>query len=160
MGIAFPIGRGTYGGSRLRKTLLKHFGVSPAQVATAGRQFPIAARVDIPSALEDLLKARPRTTLFGVTSVSQHELPTLANTLAGSHFPVDGGPLQYDEIDVGESIPVRCPKNGLWMSTDGDLPFAVMLAPGGPLRIVDWCASRDRRSILGTRSTVFPCVST
>src|SRR6516225_4108715 len=99
MGIAFSIGRGAVGGSRLRKTLLKHFGVSPGQIATAGRQFPIAARVDIQSALEDLLKARPRTTLFGIASVNPHDVPTLANTLAGSHFPVDAGPVQYDEID-------------------------------------------------------------
>ena len=131
MGIAFSIGRGTFGGLRFRKTLLKHFGVSPGQIATAGRQFPIAARVDIQSALEGLFKARPRTTLFGITSVNPHDMPTLANTLAGSHFPVDAGPLQYDEIDVGESIPVRCLKNGLWTSGDGDLPFAAMLAPGG-----------------------------
>jgi len=131
MGIAFSVGQGAFGGSRLRKTLLKHFGVPAGQIATAGRQFPITARVDIQSALEDLLKVRPRTTLFGITSVHPQQLPSLADTLAGAHFPVDAGPLQYDEIDVGEPIPVRCLKNGLWMSSDGDLPFAVILAPGG-----------------------------
>jgi hypothetical protein len=131
MGIAFSVGQGAFGGSRLRKTLLKHFGVPAGQIATAGRQFPITARVDIQSALEDLLKVRPRTTLFGITSVHPQQLPSLADTLAGAHFPVDAGPLQYDEIDVGEPIPVRCLKNGLWMSCDGDLPFAIILAPGG-----------------------------
>lgn len=131
MGIAFSVGHGAFGGSRLRKTLLKHFGVSPGEIATAGRQFPITARVDIQSALEGLFKARPRTTLFGITSINQHQLPDLANTLAGAHFPIDAGPLQHDEIDVGEAVPVRCLKNGLWMSSDKDLPFAVMLAPGG-----------------------------
>src|SRR6266403_1066661 len=133
MGIAFSVGQGAFGGSRLRKTLLKHFGIPAGQIATAGRQFPITARVDIQSALEDLLKVRPRTTLFGITSVHPQQLPSLADTLAGAHFPVDAGPLQYDEIDVGEPIPVRCLKNGLWMSSDGDLPFAVILAPGGRL---------------------------
>jgi hypothetical protein len=131
MGIAFSVGRAAFGGSRFRKTLLKHFGVPPGQIATAGRQFPITARVDIQSAFEEMLKTRPGTTLFGITCVNPHEVPTLANTLAGSHFPVDAGPLQYDEIDVGEPVPVRCLKNGLWISSDGDLPFAVMLAPGG-----------------------------
>jgi hypothetical protein len=131
MGIAFSVSHGAFGGSRLRKTLLKHFRVSPGEIATAGRQFPITARVDIQSALEGLFKARPRTTLFGITSVNQHELPALANTLAGAHFPIDAGPLQHEEIDVGEAVPVRCLKNGLWMSSDKDLPFAVMLAPGG-----------------------------
>src|ERR1700730_4692371 len=131
MGIAFSVGQGTFGGSRLRKTLLKHFGVPAGQIATAGRQFPITARVDIQSALEDLLKARPRTTLFGITSVHPQHLPSVADALAGAHLPIDAGPLQYDEIDVGEQIPVRCLKNGLWMSSDGDLPFSVILTPGG-----------------------------
>jgi len=68
--------------------VLKHFGVSSGNIATAGRQFPIAARVDIQSAL----------------------------TLGGGHFPLDAGPPQHDEIDVGEPIPVRCLKNELWLS--------------------------------------------
>ena len=94
MGIAFSVGQGAFGSSRLRKTLLKHFGVPAGQIATAGRQFPVTARVDIQSALEDLLKVRPRTTLFGITSIHPQQLPSLADTLAGTHFPVDAGPLQ------------------------------------------------------------------
>lgn len=108
MGIAFSVSRGAFAGSRLRKTLLRHFAVPPGQIATAGRQFPIAARVDIQSALGDLFKTRPRTTLFGIASVNPHDLPTLATFIAGSHFSADAGPLQYDEIDVGEPLPVRC----------------------------------------------------
>jgi len=60
-----------------------------------------------------------------------HEPPDLAQMLAGSHFPIDTGPLQHDEIDIGEPIPARCLKNGLWLSHDKDLPFAIMMAPGG-----------------------------
>src|SRR2546429_7491375 len=131
MGFAFSIGHGAVGGSRLRKTLLRHFGVSPGEIATAGRQFPITARVDIQSALEDLFKPRTGTKLLGILSPNQHEVPALANTLAGAYFPIDAGPLQRDEIDVGEAIPVRCLKNGLWLSRDKDLPFAIMMAPGG-----------------------------
>jgi hypothetical protein len=131
MGFAFSVGHGTVGGSRLRKTLLRHFGVSPGEIATAGRQFPIAARVDIQSALEDLFKPRTGTKLLGILSPNQHEVPALANTLGGAYFPIDAGPLQHDEIDVGEPIPVRCLKNGLWLSRDKDLPFAILMAPGG-----------------------------
>lgn len=131
MGFAFSVGYGAVGGSRLRKTLLRHFGVSPGEIATAGRQFPITARVDIQSALEDLFKPRTGTKLLGILSPNQHEAPALANTLAGAYFPIDAGPLQHDEIDVGEAIPVRCLKNGLWLSRDKDLPFAIMMAPGG-----------------------------
>ena len=54
MGLVFSVGNQGFGGSHLRKTLLKHFGVPAGEIATAGRQFPITARVDIQAALEDL----------------------------------------------------------------------------------------------------------
>jgi ATPase family associated with various cellular activities (AAA) len=99
---------------------------------TAGRQFPITARVDIQSALEELFRNRTGTTLLGILSPNQHETPSLAQTLGGgAHFPIDAGPIQYDEIDIGESVPVRSLKNGLWLSRDNGLPFAIIMAPGG-----------------------------
>jgi len=131
MGFAFSFGNHGFGDSRLRKTLLKHFGVPAGEIATAGRQFPITARVDIQSALEDLLRSRPGTTLLGILSPNPHEPPTLAQTLGGGHFPIDAGPLQHDEIDVGDAMPKRCLKNGLWLSREKDLPFAIIMVPGG-----------------------------
>jgi hypothetical protein len=131
MAFAFSFGAGGNGGSRLRKTLLKHFGVPAGKVGTAGRQFPITARVDIQSAIENLMRDRPGTNLLGLLSSNPHEPPSLAQAMAGSHFPIDAGPLQHDEIDIGEAVPVRCLKNGLWLSRDGGLPFAVVMAPGG-----------------------------
>src|SRR5258705_1335406 len=86
MGFAFSVGHGAVGGSRLRKTLLRHFGVSPGEITTPGRQFPITARVDIQSALEDLFKPRTGTKLLGILSPNQHAVPALANTLAGAYF--------------------------------------------------------------------------
>ncbi len=129
MGFVFSFGNHGFGESRLRKTLLKHFGVPAGEIATAGRQFPITARVDIQSALEDLLRNRPGTKLLGILS-NPHEPPTLAQTLGGGHFPIDAGPLQHDEIDIGESVPVRCLKNGLWLSREKELPFAMIMVPG------------------------------
>ena len=51
--------------------------------------------------------------------------------LGGPHFHVDAGPLQYDEIDIGDPVPARCLKNGLWLGRSDGLPFAILLAPGG-----------------------------
>ena len=39
------------------------------------------------------------------------------------------GPPQHDEIDVGDEVPVRCLKNGLWLARDGIVPFAVFAGP-------------------------------
>jgi hypothetical protein len=87
--------------------------------------------VDIQTALEDLLRSRAGTTLLGIISPNPHESPPVAQILAGGHFPIDAGPLQHDEIDIGEAVPVRCLKNALWLSRDEDLPFAILMAPGG-----------------------------
>src|SRR5262252_5460959 len=87
--------------------------------------------MDIQTALEDLLGHRPGTKLLGIISPNPHEPPALAQTLAGGHFGLDAGPLQHDELDVGESVPARCLKNGLWLSRENDLPFAIMMTPGG-----------------------------
>src|SRR5215467_12653505 len=131
MAFSFSFGGGGFGRSRLRQIVLKHFGVSAGEVATAGRQFPITARPDIQSAIEDLLRSRKDTKLLGILSPNPHQPLTLAQTLTGGPFPLDSGPLEHDEIDVGEALPARCLKNGLWLSREKDLPFAIMMTPGG-----------------------------
>src|SRR5437868_4605791 len=64
---------------------------------------------------------------------------TSAQLLAPSPMPTDIGPLQYDEIDIGEAQPVRCLKNALWVAVEKGVPYAVLLAPsiqhGRPLGI-------------------------
>jgi hypothetical protein len=136
MGFSFSIGNHGASGSRLQKRLLKHFGASARDIATAGRQFPIAARIDIQTGLESLLKGNAETELIGLFSPNSHEALTFAQLLSSAHFAVDAGPLQYDEIDIGEALPVRCLKNGLWIGRREGLPFAIMLAPGGRFGIV------------------------
>jgi hypothetical protein len=131
MGFSLSVGNHGFREPQLQKKLLRHFGVSARDIATAGRQFPITARIDIQSALESLLKRNPETTLVGLIAPNMHESLTFAQMLGGPHFHVDIGPLQYDEIDIGDAMPVRCLKNGLWMGRDDGLSFAVMLAPGG-----------------------------
>ena len=131
MGFSFSVGNHGYSGPKLAKKLLKHFAVAAREIATAGRQFPITARIDVQSGLESLLKEDPQTKLVGLISANSHESLTFAQMLGGPHFHVDVGPLQYDEIDIGDPVPIRCLKNGLWMGRDKGLPFAIMLAPGG-----------------------------
>jgi SpoVK/Ycf46/Vps4 family AAA+-type ATPase len=46
MGFSFSVGNHGYRGPKLAKKLLKHFAVSAREIATAGRQFPITARID------------------------------------------------------------------------------------------------------------------
>jgi ATPase family protein associated with various cellular activities (AAA) len=122
--------RAITGTSPLQKTLRNHFGrVQLGEIATAAREFPVTSRVDIQIALNDIFGNRADARLLGVFSPNFHESPTLAQVFAGGPFMMDIGPLQYDEIDTGEKLPVRCLRNGLWLARQNELPFAVLLAP-------------------------------
>ena len=77
------------------------------------------------------MATRPGTRLRGHLSANPLEPPALAQTLAGIHFPINAGPLQHCEVDISEPVPVRCLKNGLWLSREKGRPFAVLMTQGG-----------------------------
>ncbi len=118
------------GRSGLRKRLRRHFGGRAlAEIVTAAREFPITSRVDVQGALEQVFAERPGAKLLGIHAQVMQETPTLAHLFSGGPFPMDFGPLQHDEVDIGDEAPVRCLKNGLWLAREGPLPFAVLLGP-------------------------------
>lgn len=131
MAFAFSIGNHGPGGRRLQKRLLKHFQVSAQEIATAGRQFPIALRLDIEAGLKAIFSKMPEVDLIGLVAPNSHEAVSFANLLGTTHFPIDAGPLQHDEIDIGDALPVRSLRNGLWIGRENGLPFAVILVQGG-----------------------------
>jgi hypothetical protein len=118
------------GKSQVNKLLTKHFqGIELTTLVTAARRFPSASRVDLQIALDDFLQPYP-TRLVGIHSGFGHETVGLAHLLTrGNPFPIDIGPLQHDEVDIGEPDPVRCLKTGLWLSSADELPFAALLSP-------------------------------
>lgn len=124
------IGRSLIGSSALRKALQKHFkGVQLGEIVTAARAFPSISRVDLQMALDQIFEKRPDSKLLGILSpMMGHQPPSLAQLFAPGPFPIDVGPLQHDEIDIGDPDPVRCLKNGLWLSRDHSLSFALLLA--------------------------------
>lgn len=76
-------------------------------------------------------RKRPGTKQFGIVSQNGHEAPRLASLLAKRPFVMtEAGAVQHDEIDIGEPVPARCLKNGLWLSRENNLPFAILMAPG------------------------------
>lgn len=115
-----------FGKPALQKRLEKHFGGLPlSSIVTASRDFPITSRVDVQSALAGLLK---EARLLGIHAAYGHETVHLAQLFNPGPMPVDLGPLQQEEIDIGDPVPVRCLKNGLWLG-HGSTPFAVLLSP-------------------------------
>jgi hypothetical protein len=113
--------------------LKRHFRKQPLlELVTASRTFPPTARVDIQLALDKIFSKQPDAKLLGVHTQFQHEALTIAHLLGGQHFPVLIGPLQNEEIDIGEVLPIRCLRQGLWLAQQQAVPFALLLAPANP----------------------------
>ena len=45
------------------------------------------------------------------------------------HDPAIIAPMQYEEIDIGDPLPARCLRQGLWLSRAENTPFALLLSP-------------------------------
>ena len=107
----------------------KHFGrTSISDLVTACRKSPSTTRVDLQQALEETFKTYENARLLGLhRTYSYGSQLTFSDFMDTDHNPLVIGPLQYDEIDVGEALPARCLKQGLWIANDGPIPFSVLL---------------------------------
>src|SRR5438445_10342522 len=118
------------GTSATQKRLKKHFDGHPLeQIVTTARTFPLASKVDVQLGVDAVFSKRHPPALLGIHAMFGHETSTLAQLFTRGAFPVEIGPLQHVDVDVGDPDPVRCLTNGLWLSQEGDLPFAVLLSP-------------------------------
>src|SRR5262249_50552083 len=109
--------------------LRRHFGsLSLSDLITATRKFPATTRVDLQSALEKVLNLEFQSKLLGLHRDYNYSTLTFSDFLDTDRYPVVIGPLQYDEIDIGEESPGRCLKQGLWIANFKDTPFAVLVA--------------------------------
>jgi ATPase family associated with various cellular activities (AAA) len=80
-------------------------------------------------ALDEYFAGPTKPALHGIRSAYDHETPTLAHLFTRGMMPVEIGPLQHDDVDIGDPVPTRCLKNGLWLSTNAGMPYAVLLSP-------------------------------
>ncbi len=123
-----------------RALLQRHFGsVSVDSLIAAGRTFPVTTRVDLQLGLERQFTERYPATPVGVHSEFTHETLSIAHLVSSNHMPVLIGPLEHDEIDMGETMAARCLRRGLWLARSEGTAFAVLLSPalqyGQPLGV-------------------------
>jgi hypothetical protein len=108
--------------------LKRHFrGLDVANLITSNREYPVPARVDLQRALDELLPQFSRGKQLGIHAEYAHETLTMGHLLANRHSPVVIGPLQYEEIDVGETLAVPCVRRALWIGAHNRTPFALTI---------------------------------
>ncbi len=104
-----------------------HFAGTPQhQLVTRSRQFPGHMRADVQVAIDQLF-ASPQH-FFGIHEENRYETLTFSTLFRRGRNTPPVAPPQYYDIDIGESEPVRCLYNGLWLSTSGELRYAVLLS--------------------------------
>jgi hypothetical protein len=113
----------------MMNVLANHFGkVALSELITASRQFPITARVDLQRALDNILAEKYEAKPFGAHRTYGFAALGFSDCMTDGSDPVLIGPLQYDEVDIGDEFPARCMKQVLWTCRDGKTLFSVILA--------------------------------
>lgn len=108
--------------------LRKHFGKMPLEsLVTSSRTFPVTSQIDLQSAMDEVIREKYPAKLIGVHSEYSHETMTFASMAREGNHPVLVGPLQYGEIEIGEVMPARCLKRGVWLSESKESRFALLL---------------------------------
>lgn len=111
------------------QVLRAHFaGRSFESLVISKRRFPEHVRADLQLALEHVLQPHAGHHLYGVNVRHYHEGINF-RSLTETHdaYAARTGPLSYSEVGIGDDETVRCLSNGLWLATDADRPFAVVL---------------------------------
>ncbi|MFC3326526.1 ATP-dependent Clp protease adaptor ClpS [Mesorhizobium cantuariense] len=105
-----------------------HFaGLAHDEVIATSRQFPGHMRADVQVALNKLFSASP-VRFFGLYEQHRYETLTYAALTKDGQYAVTISAAQYQDVDIGESEPIKCLGNGLWLNRDGDLHYAVVLS--------------------------------
>lgn len=111
--------------------LAEHFGeTTTGDLAITQRQFPYRVRADLQRAMDELFANAAATHFSGVKKEHAYHGVAFSDLLYPTpHQPALAVPAEYEEVDIGESAPVRCLKNGLWLAERGGLRYAVFVSP-------------------------------
>jgi ATP-dependent Clp protease adapter protein ClpS len=105
-----------------------HFvGIAPDQLVATSRQFPGHMRADLQVAIDRLFSASP-IRFFGIHERHRYETLSIATLTRDDREAPAIAPAQYVDVDIGESAPVKCLHNGLWLCQTDNLRYAVLLS--------------------------------
>jgi ATP-dependent Clp protease adapter protein ClpS len=110
------------------EALAWHFaGIPRDQLVSTSRLFPGHMRADVQAGIDRLLSASP-IRFFGIHEEHRYETLSLTSLTRDGRNALAIAPAQYHDVEVGESAPVKCLNNGLWLCRADDLHHAVVLS--------------------------------
>jgi ATP-dependent Clp protease adapter protein ClpS len=102
-------------------------GIARDQLVATSRQFPGHMRADVQIALDKMFSESP-IRFFGIHERQRYETLSIAALSRDGHDTPGIAPAQYHDVDVGDSSPVKCLQNGLWLCEAEGLRYAVLLS--------------------------------
>jgi len=102
-------------------------GIPRDQLIATSRQFPGHMRADVQVAVDRLFSVSP-IRFFGIHEQQRYETLTFAALTRDGRGAQMIAPAQYNEVDIGESAPIKCLNNGLWLCQTDGLRYAVVLS--------------------------------
>jgi ATP-dependent Clp protease adapter protein ClpS len=110
------------------EALAWHFaGIPRDQLVSTSRLFPGHMRADVQAGIDRLLSAPP-IRFFGIHEEHRYETLSLTSLTRDGRNALAIAPAQYHDVEVGESAPVKCLNNGLWLCGADGLHYAVVLS--------------------------------
>ncbi|MET4155996.1 ATP-dependent Clp protease adaptor ClpS [Bradyrhizobium sp. RT7b] len=104
-----------------------HFSnIPPSELATTVRQFPGHMQADVQVAIDKLFADPVR--FFGADEEHRYETLSFAQMSRRGRNAISLVPPQYHQVDTGETAPVKCLYNGLWLCRASELFYAVVLS--------------------------------
>jgi hypothetical protein len=102
-------------------------GIPRGQLVATSQQFLGHMRADVQAAVDRLLSVS-LIRFFGIHEQQRYETLTFAALTGDARGAQMIAPAQYNEVDIGESAPIKCLNNSLWLcQTDGPC-YAVVLS--------------------------------
>ncbi len=110
------------------EALTWHFaGIPKNMIASTARGFPGHMRADVQTAVSTCF-SRPESIIYGVHEEYRYETLTFAKLMSQSRSPSMIAQAEYEDLDIGSDVPVKCLRNGFWLLHEGDMPFVVLLS--------------------------------
>ncbi len=120
--------------STIASLLRNHFAPSDInQLSISKRQFPYRVRADLQKTVDSILATELKVHHFsGVRTEYSHSSATMSDCiLDNTHNPAYAIPPEYEELEVGDEIPIRVLKSAIWLLEIDEGQIALMLSPCG-----------------------------
>lgn len=112
----------------IRDLLANHFApLALERLVVLRSRFPLWMRPDVLRGVEQALAHAGELQLLGARLRGSGLEFRFSDLVEGGRNAIAVGPPAYDDVEIGEPEPMRCPQRGLWLVRRGDLPLAVLL---------------------------------